>query len=152
MGRLLGLALLTLLLPALAHAKAWNGITPNESKRADVVAKFGEPSKTVKQGDKEIVAYLGKKAIAGTSQAQFTVSAAGVVESIAVFPATKPELSEIEESYGKSCEATKAAEPCYSKKLTDDFKVYFIYKKLGLIVFFGEDKKTVQSLQFTAAR
>ncbi|MGC4115490.1 MAG: tetratricopeptide repeat protein [Myxococcales bacterium] len=153
MGRLLATAAVTLLLfPTLASAKAWNGITPNETKRADVLAKFGEPSKVLKQGDKEVLGYLGKKAIAGTSQAQFTLTAAGVVEQITVFPANKPELSEIEESYGKSCEATKAAEPCYGKKLLDDFKTVFVYKKLGLMIFFGEDKKTVHSLVFTAPK
>lgn len=152
MERLLAVVAISLLLPALAHAKAWNGITPNETKKADVVAKFGEPSKVVKQGDKEVLAYLGKKAIAGTSQAQFTLTPAGVVEQISVFPATRPELSEVEETYGKSCEATKAAEPCYAKKLLDDFKTVFVYKKLGLMVFFGEDKKTVHSMVFSAPK
>ncbi|HEY3446914.1 MAG TPA: hypothetical protein VGK67_11145 [Myxococcales bacterium] len=152
MGRLLAAAALTLLLPALAHAKAWNGVTPNETKKADVVAKFGEPSKTVKQGDKEVLAYIGKKAISGTSQAQFTMTAAGVVESITVFPSAKLETAEVEETYGKTCDSAKPVEPCYAKKLTDEFKTVFIYKRLGLMVFFADDKKTVQSFQFTAAK
>jgi len=147
MGRLLALLAVTLL-PALAQARTWNGVTPMETKRADLITKFGEPSKAIKQGEKEVVAYIGPKAIKGTTQAQFTVNAAGVVESIVVFPATKLEVGEIEEMYGKSCEKGGEPQSCYVRQLADDFKVFFWFKRMGLIVFFAEDKKTVHSFMF----
>jgi hypothetical protein len=147
-------ALIIVLVPSLAMAKPWMGITPGESTRAEVVKKFGEPKKKVSQDDKEVLAYIGDKAIKGTTQAQFTVLATGKVEKIAVFPTAKLELDEVEETYGKACAAVdKAGQPvpaCYVKVMGDDFKPYFWYKKLGLVVFFSEDKKTVHSIVFTA--
>jgi len=149
MKRLVILVLVSL--PALAEAKPWLGITPTESTRADVVKKFGEPSKKVPQdGGKELIAYTGEKAIPGTREAQFTI-ASGKVEQIVVFPTSAVELSEVEETYGKSCAASeKPPANCYSKLLSDNFKTYFWYKKLGLVVFFLDDKKTVHSILFNA--
>ena len=39
-------------------AKPWNGIEPGSSQRDEVLRRFGQPTKTVKQGDVEILAYL----------------------------------------------------------------------------------------------
>ena len=36
----------------------------------------------------------------------------------------------------------------YTKKLTEDFRTYFLYAKLGMAVFFNEDGKTVHSFIF----
>jgi hypothetical protein len=35
------------------------------------------------------------------------------------------------------------------KKITDNFKTYFVYVKLGLAVFFKDDNKQVSSLVYT---
>lgn len=144
--------LLLLVAPALASARPWNDIHPGQSARTEVVRKFGEPTRKVKQGDKEILAYLGDQAIKGTTQAQFTVGADGKVEQIVVFPAVTIDVSEIEDMYGPSCagaeKAGKRVAHCHVKQLTDDFRTYYWYKRMGLVVFFGDDKKTVYSFQF----
>lgn len=145
-----------LALPTAALAKPWNGIDPGTSKRDDVVKKFGEPSKVVKSDGKEVLAYLGEKALKGTAQAQFKVDAqTGTVERIDVFPAQAIDMEMVESSYGPACPAGAAApkepkEACYKKKMAgDDFKPYIVYQKLGLAIFFKEDNKTVSTLVFT---
>lgn len=145
------LVLLLVLLPGLAQAKPWLGITPTETLRAEVVKRFGEPSKKVQQdGGREILAYTGEKAIPGTKEAQFTI-AHGKVEQIVVFPSTAVELAEVEETYGKACGSSERPPPnCYHRLLSDNFRIYFWYKRLGLVVFFLEDKKSVHSILFNA--
>ncbi|HEY8209440.1 MAG TPA: hypothetical protein VIG99_18255 [Myxococcaceae bacterium] len=152
MRNALTLAALVALAPA-ALAKPWNGIEPGTSKRDEVVKKFGEPSKVVK-GDngKETLAYLGEKAIKGTTQSQFKVDGtSGTVERIDVFPAPVIDKEMVESSYGAACPTSGPApkDPCYAKKITDNFKSYFVYVKLGLAVFFKDDNKTVSSFVFT---
>lgn len=150
MRKLLPVAALLFALPA--FAKPWNGIDPGQSKRDDVVKRFGEPTKAVTSGGKEILAYLGKQAIKGTSQAQFKVDpATSVVERIDVFPGPVIDKETIETSYGAQCPSgtqPASAQPCYLKKLTDDFRTYFMYPKHGLAIFFNEDGKTVHSFIF----
>lgn len=146
---------LCLLLPAVALAKPWNGIDPGVSQKAEVTAKFGSPTRTVKAADgTEILAYLGKQAIKGTTQAQFKVaSKSGTVERIDVFPGPKIDKDAVENSYGKACPPGPVPEaPCYLKKVTDDFRVYFHYAKLGLAIFFNEDGVTVNSFIFQPAK
>jgi len=151
MRNALALAVLVALAPA-AQAKPWNGIEPGTSKKDEVVKKFGEPTKVVKADAKETLAYLGEKAIKGTAQAQFKVdSATGTVERIDVFPGPLIDKDMVESSYGAACPSSGPApkDPCYQKKITDNFKTYFIYVKLGLAVFFKDDNKTVSSFVFT---
>jgi hypothetical protein len=140
-------------LAATATAKPWNGIDPGTSKKEQVIARFGEPSQVIPSEGKETLAYLGPKAIKGTTQAQFRVdTTTQVVERIDVFPGPVIDRQLVEESYGPACPASGPApkEPCYVKKVNDsNFKTYFIYMKLGLAVFFKEDNKTVSSLVFT---
>src|SRR5688572_28599053 len=115
------LVLVTILTTALpAHAKPWQTIEPGVSKRADVLKRFGEPSRTVTTEGKEVIAYFEQRAIKGTSQAQFRVDpATKVVERIDVFPGPVIEKDTVEESYGPACPAGKApASPCYLRKLT----------------------------------
>jgi hypothetical protein len=143
---------------ATATAKPWNGIDPGVSTRADVLKKFGNPTKTVATSDgKEVLAYLNTEAIKGTIQSQFKVDKASqTVERIDVFPAPLIDKDTIENSYGPQCPQASqgtAAAPCYLKKLTDTFQTYFVYPKLGLAIFFKDDGKTVQSFAFqTVAR
>ncbi len=93
-----------------AAAKPWQGIEPGVSKREEIIQKFGEPSRVVTNDDKEIIAYFGKEAIKGTTQAQFKVDAATkVVERIDVFPGPVIDKETIENSYGPACPSGAAA-------------------------------------------
>jgi hypothetical protein len=137
-----------------AAAKPWQGIEPGTSRKEEVLKKFGDPSRTMSQDGKEILAYFSKEAIKGTTQAQFKVDpATGLVERIDVFPAPVIEKDTIENSYGGACPAgAMPATPCYLRKLTDDFRTYFLYVKIGVAIFFNEDGKTVQSFVFTTPK
>jgi len=137
-----------------AAAKPWQGIEPGVSKRDEIVQKFGEPSRIVTSEGKEIIAYFGKEAVKGTHQAQFRVDPTSkLVERIDVFPGPVIDKDTIENSYGPACPSGPAtASPCYLKKLTDDFRTYYLYPKLGLAIFFNEDGKTVQSFIFTTLK
>jgi hypothetical protein len=149
---LCALAVVVVSLPA--GAKPWQGIEPGASRKDDVVKRFGEPSRTMTQDGKEVLAYFAKEAIKGTTQAQFKVDpASGLVERIDVFPAPVIEKDTIENSYGGACPGgAMPATPCYLRKLTDDFRTYFLYVKLGVAIFFNEDGKTVQSFVFTTPK
>ena len=149
------LALVAVLVAAVpAFAKPWQGIEPGVSKREDVLKKFGEPSRTVTNEGKEIIAYFENEAIKGTSQTQFKVDAKSqVVERIDVFPGPVIDKETIADTYGPACPSGKAlATPCFLKKLTDDFRTYYLYPKLGLAIFFNEDGKTVHSFIFTTVK
>lgn len=138
-----------------ALARPWNGIDPGVSTRAEVVKKFGPPTRTVKSGEgQEILAYLGRNALPGTTQAQFKVDAkTGVVERIDVFPRPVIDQVAIENSYGHACPPGPLPDtPCYVKKVTDDFRIYFHYPRLGLAIFFNADGKTVSSFIFQPAK
>ncbi len=140
-----------LLAAAPAVAKPWQGIEPGQSKREQVLQKFGEPSRTVTADGKEIIAYFDQRAIKGTKQVQFKVDpGTQLVERIDVFPGPVIDKESVESTYGSACPAGKAPPgPCYQKKLTDDFRTYLLYPRLGLAVFLNEDGKTVHSFIFT---
>jgi hypothetical protein len=147
--------LIILLLAVPALAKPWQGIEPGVSLRDKVTEKFGEPSRTVTQEGKEVIAYFGERAIRGTMQVQFKVDPASkVVERVDVFPAAAIDKDAIEGTYGPVCPPSgKAPEgACYVKKITDDLQTYFVYSKLGMAIFFKEDGKTVRSLVFTPVK
>jgi len=144
---------LSLLLASAALAKPWQGIEPGTSKKAEVIDKFGPPSKVVKSEGAEILAYLGEQAIKGAKQAQFRVElATGLVDRIDVFPGPIIDKDAIETTYGPMCASPKGGGACYVKKLTDDFRTYFQYLSMGLTVFFKEDGKTVHSFVFQPTR
>ena len=151
--RLAGLTLL--LLAAAAHAKAWNGIEPGVTRKDEVVKRFGPPSKTLTVSGKEVLAYTDAAAMKGTSQAQFRVDpATGTVERIDVFPATVIDRDTVEATFGPPCPKSGAPQPsaCFQKKLTDDFRTYYVYPRLGLAVFFEEQEDRVQSFVYTPPR
>jgi len=144
-----------LLLPAVARAKAWNGIEPGVSHRDEVVKRFGPPSKTLTVSGKEVLAYTEAAAMKGTSQAQFRVDpSTGVVERIDVFPATVIDRDTVEATFGPICPKAGAPQPaaCFQKKLTDDFRTYYLYSRIGLAVFFEENEDRVQSFVYTAPK
>ncbi len=150
------LLLVTLLLVAVvARAKAWNGIEPGVTRRDEVVKRFGAPSKTVTVSGKEVLAYTDSAAMKGTSQAQFRVDpSTGVVQRIDVFPATVIDHDTVEATFGPACPKASAPQPaaCFQKKLTDDFRTYYVYPRLGLAVFFDETDDRVQSFVYTSPR
>ena len=143
-----------LLLPAAASAKAWNGIDPGVSRREDVVKRFGPPTKTLTVSGKEVLAYTEAAAMKGTSQAQFRVDpSTGLVERIDVFPSTVIDHETVETTFGPPC--PRSGPPpaaCFQKKLTDDYRTYYVYTRLGLAVFFDETDDRVQSIVYTAPR
>ena len=146
MGKAVGLTLL--LLSTVAQAKAWKGVTPGTTKKDEVIKKFGDPSKKVGQGDKVMLAYSGDEAIKGTRETEFLIDSGGVVVQIAVFPAGQVEKATIEETYGPDCAKAVRAD-CYVRKLSeDDYKTYYWFKQLGLVVFFNTDGLTVQSFMY----
>jgi len=141
-----------LLAAAPVVAKPWQGIEPGQARRDSVIKKFGEPSRVVTAEGKELIAYFDQKAIKGTLQVQFTVDVnTQQVERISVFPGPIVDKESVESTYGPACPSGKApANACYQKKLTEEFRTYLFYARLGLAVFLNEDGKTVQSLTFTA--
>jgi hypothetical protein len=134
-----------------ALAKPWNGIVPGSSTKADVVKRFGPPTKTVTQNGREVMAYQKANLIKGTTQAQFKIDVkTQVVDRIDVFPAPVLTLADVSQAYGPACtvEAPETAErPCYLKR-DDPQRSYVTYARLGLAIFFGPDGNTVQSFAF----
>jgi hypothetical protein len=153
--RLRSLLALALLLPLAALAKPWNGIEPGVSHRDEVLKRFGPPNKTLTVSGREVLAYTDATAIKGTSQAQFRIEpSTGVVERIDVFPSSAIDRETVESTFGPACPKAGAPSPvaCFQKKLTDDFRTYFVYARLGLAVFFEESEDRVQSFVYTAPK
>jgi hypothetical protein len=149
--RALPVLLVGLLVPAVTHARAWNGIEPGVTTRDEVVKKFGPPTKTLSVEGHQVLAYTGTSAIKGTSQAQFRVDpTSGLVERIDVFPGPVVDRETVESSYGPPCPTSGAPAPgnCFQKRLTEDFRTYYFYPRLGLAVFFDEEGDKVQSFVF----
>jgi hypothetical protein len=132
-------AALALVAPAAARARAWQGIVPGASTQADVVARFGEPSTKGKLEGRTALVYKGDQAIAGTRQAQFLVAEDGTVAEVNVFPAAPLDKESVEGTYGKGPQKT----------FTDDFRQVWIYRQVGILVFFAKDG-TVEAIRFQA--
>jgi hypothetical protein len=147
--------LVALLLPALTHARSWNGVEPGVTSREEVVKRFGPPTKTLNVDGHQVLAYTGASAIKGTAQAQFRLDpTTGVVERIDVFPGPVVDRETVESSYGPPCPVSGAAGPgnCFQKRLTEEFRTYYFYPRLGLAVFFDEDGEKVQSFVFQTVK
>ena len=132
-------------------ARPWNAIDPGVTTKEEVLKRFGEPSKVVAVGEStEVLAYLKDKAIKGTVQTQFKVDVkTQVVQRIDVFPQGGVDKDAVENTYGRACpQGPLPDSPCYLKKVTEDFRVYFHYPRVGMAIFFESDGKTVNSLIF----
>jgi hypothetical protein len=143
-ARILSLALpaalaCALAAPRTAQARSWQGIVPGTSTQADVVARFGEPSTKGKLEGRTALVYKGDQAIAGTRQAQFLVGEDGTVAEVNVFPAAQLDKESVEGTYGKGPQKT----------FTDDFRQVWIYRQVGIMVFFGKDG-LVEAIRFKA--
>jgi len=126
--------------PGAAAAKAWQGIVPGQSTRADVVARFGEPSTHGRLGDRTALVYKADQAIAGTRQAQFLTREDGLVLEIVLWPSTALDRESVEGTYGKGAHKT----------FTEDFRPVWVYKAQGISVFFGKDGN-VDAISFKPA-
>jgi hypothetical protein len=126
-------------IPAAAAAKPWQGVVPGQSSRGDVVARFGEPSTQGKLGDRSALVYKGDQALAGTRQAQFFTRDDGVVVEITVFPLAQLDRESVEGTYGRGAQKT----------FTDDFRPVWVYKALGVTVYFGKEG-AVDAISFRA--
>jgi hypothetical protein len=131
---------LLLTLPGSALARSWQGITPGSSTQADVVARFGEPSTKGKLEGRTALVYKAEQAISGTRQAQFLVGDDGRVAEINVFPSSQLEKEAVLGTFGK--------DPV--KTFTDDFRTVWLYRPIGVVVFFGKDG-AVEAIRFQAA-
>jgi len=153
--RCASLILLALLLPTVAHARAWNGVEPGVTSKDEVLKRFGPPSKTLSFEGHQVLAYNGTAAIKGTAEAQFRVDpASGLVERIDVFPGPVVDRETVESSYGPPCPAAgpPASGNCFQKKLTEDFRTYYLYPRLGMAVFFDEEGDKVKSFVFQSVK
>ena len=144
MRRAFGLtATVTLLLfSAPSFARPWHGLTPSVSTKAEVVKKFGSPTRelplTVRYASGLV--YQAKEAQEfGAEEAQFFFDNAGKLTEIFVFPQVALKRDDIIKAYGAS----------YEERRTDDFRLYFQYKTDGFVVFFDKDNESVYQLQFT---
>ncbi len=140
-SRHLAFVLLAALAPASALARSWQGITPGQSTQGDVTGRFGEPSTKGRLEGRTAMVYKGDQAIGGTRQAQFLVGENGVISEINVFPSTQLDKESVEGTYGKSPQKT----------FTDDFRPVWIYRSVGVMVFFGKDG-LVEAIRFEAPR
>lgn len=131
---------LLLSLPGTALARSWQGITPGQSTQADVVARFGEPSTKGRLEGRTALVYKGDQSITGTRQAQFLVSDDGKVAEINVFPSAPLEKDAVLGTFGKDPQKT----------FTDDFRTVWLYRGIGVVVFFGKDG-AVEAIRFQAA-
>ncbi len=129
---------LVLLVPGLALARAWKGITPGQSTQAEVVERFGEPTTKTKRGARTVLAYYGDQALEGTKQAQFHVDAAGKVAEITVFLTAQLDAESIEGTYGK---------PPQKTFVEDTFQKVWLYPQPGVKVYFAKDG-AVEALAF----
>ena len=137
-------ALLIFLLaaPALAAARAWQGITPGASTQHEVVEKFGEPTTRTKRPQRTVLAYYGEQAPPGTRQAQFHLDASGVVQEITIFLTAQLEAESVEGTYGKPPQRTF---------VEDTFQKVWLYPAAGVTVYFAKDGN-VEALTFTAGK
>lgn len=130
---------LSLAIPALAHARAWKGVNPGVSTQAEVVDKFGEPTNRTKRTGKTVLAYYGEQALEGTRQAQFHVDGAGVVTEITIFLTAQLDAETIEGTYGK---------PPQRSFVEDTFQKVWLYPQQGVTVYFTKEGN-VEALTFT---
>ncbi|HEY6004258.1 MAG TPA: hypothetical protein VIV57_15390 [Anaeromyxobacter sp.] len=130
--------LLASLMPALASARTWKGITPGASTQQEVLDRFGEPTTKTKRPGRLILAYYGDQALEGTRQAQFHLDEKGVVLEITIFLTAQLDQDSIEGTYGKPPQRTF---------VEDTFQKVWVYPQAGVTVYFGKDG-TVEALTF----
>jgi hypothetical protein len=134
----LALLLAGAVLPALASARAWKGVSPGTTTQAEVIEKFGEPTTKTKRSGRTVLAYYGEQALEGTRQAQFHVDPQGVVTEITIFLTAQLDAESIEGTYGKPPQRTF---------VEDTFQKVWVYPAAGVTVYFGKEGN-VEALSF----
>jgi hypothetical protein len=126
-----------------ASAKPWKGMTPGQTKRIQVIDKFGPPSKEFSQGGKlsDGITYQGKRAIEGAEQANFFFDKHGTLFRIDVYPSKKLNREQITKVFGNR----------YVERVTSKGHRFFDYQQDGMIVFFRKDTDQVSVFTFQAA-
>lgn len=140
----LSLGLVFLLSPgAEPAAKEWKGAVPGETKRAEVLEKFGKPSREFSKGGKlsDGLNYKNEQRVKGTKECNFYFDKHGVLFRIDVFPAQDIDRKKIVETYGKD----------YQERVTPGGNPYLLYVQDGLTVFFDKEGQKVLTVMFTAA-
>jgi len=131
---------LALLLPAVAEAKAWQGIEPGRSTGDEVVTRFGEPTTRKQRGARSVIAYKGDQALTGTKEVQFHCRADGVVEEITVFLAATLDAESVEGTFGK---------PQTKTFVESTFQKVWLYPSKGVTVYFDKDSN-VDAITYAA--
>jgi hypothetical protein len=122
--------LLALAFPALAEAKAWQGIEPGKSTGDEVVARFGEPTTRKQRGTRSVIAYKGDQALQGTKEVQFHCRGDGVVEEITVFLSASLDAESVEGTFGK---------PQSKTFVEATFQKVWLYPGKGVTVYFDKE-------------
>ncbi len=124
--------------PALAAARAWKGITPGTTTQAEVIEKFGEPTTKTKRAGRTVLAYYSEQALDGTRQAQFHVDPQGIVVEITIFLTAQLDAESVEGTYGK---------PPHRTFVEDTFQKVWVYPAAGVTVYFNKEGN-VEALSF----
>lgn len=122
-----------------ARAQPWQNIVPGQSTEKDVVGRFGQPAKRLQEKGRTVFSYQEDHAIKGARQANFYFDKKGVVVEIHVFPKAVVAVDVVVSTFGTG----------FTKRLTDDYRTYYYYGKLGLVVFLSTNGKTVSAFLYT---
>jgi hypothetical protein len=131
------------LAPAAALARPWNGINPGVTDQAEVLKKFGEPTRRIKRGGLTVLTYSDAEKLEGTRQAQFHVDAAGLVTEVTIFLAEPLDPESVEGMYGK---------PGQKTFVETTFQKVWIYPPQGVAVYWAKDGSGAEALSFTPGR
>lgn len=138
-----GLAILVaVLFSRPAAAKAWWGLTPGTSTKADVLTTFGTAQREMPASARYYsgLVYQGSHARErGADEAQFYFDKEKVLTDVFVFLAVRIGREDVIRSYGSEYEAGR----------THAGNLYFDYRSEGFIVVFEKDDQWVMQLQFT---
>jgi hypothetical protein len=128
------------LLSSSVLAKPWKGTVPGKTSRAQVVRKFGKPTKEFSKGGNlsDGINYQGDAAIEGSLETNFYFDKKGILFRIDVFPSKTITKADIIRVYGKG----------YVERVTDKGFVFFNYWREGMVIFFGKDSEKVHSVMF----
>ena len=122
-------------------AKEWKGAVPGETKRVEVIEKFGKPTREFSKSGKlsDGLNYKNERRVKGTKESNFYFDKNGILFRIDVFPAQDIDRKKVEETYGKG----------FQERVTPSGHPFLLYAKDGLAVFFDKDGKKVLSVTFT---
>lgn len=126
---------------AQAAAKGFKGALPGKTTRAQVIDKFGDPSREITKGGKlsDGLAYEGEEAISGSLVTNFFFDKHGILFRIDVYPARELTRAQVIRVYG----------PGFRAGATGQGDKYIQYPADGLIVFFEKDADRARVFLFS---